>query len=671
MSVNDKEINILVIYHIKSKIIYKKEFGSFTKFGVVLDFFNSKVVADSINTSLLESQKISYNSNSSNNLQGSLLEAKSQCYAIKLKKKYLLYDKEIKRDDLLINLIQDYIKTQKIISATFSIELDEYYNIGDEDILPYKKILQPKLGDFGLYIFNPESGSLSLDEYPEKIVKFFKLRKINKFSSYCNSYDSLYISGGVYNEEEIKDFWIINNENYKIEKKEMPLAKTGHSMKYIEYNDKQFIVFIGGKDSSSFYYDIKNRVFESLPDLNPPYFRPSLIQVKNYLFCFNFSLDENGNLFFQKLNLDNSESFEYAWEKVYPNCATEEVKQKMLSMNFFGSKFAGNRIILIKEGNKESKENAFLYDINSNLFYVNILSSNANINLIDKNLYKINNNHSIILPNFSNENGVYEIGILNKIRYIFRKKKLNPCEQKQINFMKYKIIKDEKTNVGKITVHFKTEESNLSESNINGVNQNGNNLDEYIFNNESNKLNSEKNIPTMINSHFLNNLKVEGNIENKEREKIEENKEIEENINIQKKNNEENNINEEEKNEDYIIYDNSEMENVDRKINEENEVENSLNGGINNINNNNEENEIENSLNGEMNNYEENNINDENNEENDNNEEIENYEEDESFIERDKFELTIKQPLGEDIIQIEYCELTKYDPDNFCDYKPK
>ena len=53
-----------------------------------------------------------------------------------------------------------------------------------------------------------------------------------------------------------------------------------------------------------------------------------------------------------------------------------------------------------------------------------------------------------------------------------------------------------------------------------------------------------------------------------------------------------------------------------------------------------------------------------------NEEEIENYEEEE-FIERDKFELTITQPLGEDIIQIENYPMSRYDPDNFCDYNPK
>ena len=57
-------------------------------------------------------------------------------------------------------------------------------------------------------------------------------------------------------------------------------------------------------------------------------------------------------------------------------------------------------------------------------------------------------------------------------------------------------------------------------------------------------------------------------------------------------------------------------------------------------------------------------------EENELYEEIDNYEEGEE-IERDKFELTIEQPLGEDIIQIENYPLYTYDPENFCDYQPK
>ena len=199
MSVNEEEIPILVIYFTKSRIIYETEFGSFSKFGALIDFFNSKISSDSI----------------------------------KLKKKYLLNDKEINENDLLIDLIQVYALSKKIISATLSIELDQIYNIGDEEMQSYKKILQPKTNNFGLYVFTPESGSLSLEEYPEKIINHFHLEKISKTSAFCNTYDSLFISGGMYNNKEIKDVWIIDNKNYRIQKKEMPIPKSSHSMIYI------------------------------------------------------------------------------------------------------------------------------------------------------------------------------------------------------------------------------------------------------------------------------------------------------------------------------------------------------------------------------------------------------------------------------------------------------
>ena len=473
MSFNNQEIPILVIYYTKSRIIYKTEFGSFSKFGLLLDFFNSKIASDSI----------------------------------KLKKKYLLNDKEINNDDLLINLIQDYAIAKRIIKATFSIELNEFNNIGDEEIPLYKRILQPKLDNFGIYIFIPETGSLSLEEYPEKIMKYFKLKKINKFSAYCNSYDSLYISGGKYNEEEIKDFWIINNQSFKIEKKLIPFSKSNHSMIYVEFNNNQFIFFIGGNNSSSYYYDIKNKNFVLWGDMSAPLFRPSLIQIDEYLYCFNFSLGENNEIFFEKTKLDSKE---HIWEKVYPKFDKDEMKQIFLNNIFSISKCAGKKIIFIG-GKKsiENKENVFLYDINLNTFFNNIICNNQYIDSIDKSFYKVNNSHNIILPDFSNEKEFYEIGILNKIKYTFRKIKLNPCEEKQINLIKYKNIREENSNIGKIIVEFKTEES---ENNINGGMNNENNMEEFTYNIESNNLNSEKNIPTMINSKLINNQKEEDEI---------------------------------------------------------------------------------------------------------------------------------------------------------------
>ena len=119
-----------------------------------------------------------------------------------------------------------------------------------------------------------------------------------------------------------------------------------------------------------------------------------------------------------------------------------------------------------------------------------------------------------------------------------------------------------------------------------------------------------------------------------------------------RKNKEENEINSNDKNEDYIIYDKSDIDNVDKKFNEENEIDDSLQAKINSDENNEDNNNIE-----------------ENKENEELGEDLNNDEEEE--IERDKFELTLTQPIGEDIIQIENYPLSKYDPDCFCDYNPQ
>ena len=48
---------------------------------------------------------------------------------------------------------------------------------------------------------------------------------------------------------------------------------------------------------------------------------------------------------------------------------------------------------------------------------------------------------------------------------------------------------------------------------------------------------------------------------------------------------------------------------------------------------------------------------------------MENMEEDEEYLERDRFEQTIIQPIGEDIIQIENYPIYFYEENDFCDYE--
>ena len=160
MSVNAKEIPILVTYYTKSRIICQQEFGPFSNFETLLNFFNS-------------------------NIKNS---------EIKLKEKYLLNNREIKNSDLLINIIQTYASSKKILNANFSIEIEEINNIGDENFPCFKKILQPARNKFGLYVFIPENGIISLEEYPENLINKYELEKFNISSTYCNSPKSLFIS---------------------------------------------------------------------------------------------------------------------------------------------------------------------------------------------------------------------------------------------------------------------------------------------------------------------------------------------------------------------------------------------------------------------------------------------------------------------------------------------
>ena len=130
-------------------------------------------------------------------------------------------NKEIKKTDLLINLIQTYDLSKKITNVEFSIEIDENNNIGDDNMPCFKKILQPARGDFGIYVFIPENGTISLEQYPKNLEIKYELEKFNIDSAYCNSPNSLFISGGRFNEEKITRFWVIDNEIYSIKKNDL------------------------------------------------------------------------------------------------------------------------------------------------------------------------------------------------------------------------------------------------------------------------------------------------------------------------------------------------------------------------------------------------------------------------------------------------------------------
>jgi hypothetical protein len=722
MSVNIQEIPILVIYYTKSQILCQQEFGSFCNFGTLLEFFNKNIKNEEI----------------------------------QLKQKYFLNNTEIKDSDLLINLIQPYDATKKIINASFSIEIEETNNIGDENFPCFKKILLPVRNKFGLYVFIPEKGTISLEQYPENIEKEYELEKFNINSSYCNSPNALYISGGTFNEEKLNYFWIINNEFYSIQKIKMLYPKSNHSMLYINNNEREIIFIVGGRDLKTFYYDIKNNIFFNWGEMNAIHFHPGLVFIDDYLYCFHLIKEENNKIFFERTNLNLNENNNHIWEKIYPNFESEEIIKSIINMEFGVAPCAGGHVLLI--GGNFNNPNCYLYDINMNLFLINDKCKNQFIPLIDKTFYKINKNHNIALPASIQRH--LQIVILNKIKFTIRYLNLKP--DKENKKIIYSNIHKSEDKIGKVIVEFNTEDVNEGsedhcDENNQIMNNKNNNSIPIADINISNNIYYEKKLPTMPNDKLIsqknendninnknvknvsgsknnfntnnsNKIKINNNINNVdngiETDDIIDNRddEFEEgpineskdkfNINIdaitanceiepitnnieQDKNihldNDNNVVSENEKNADYMIPEKSDMENMDQAIYsndpdeeiEEKTEENNYNLNINSDenydeNNNNEMQEEDafeeineedmNEFNEEQN-YEENGEmkNGQMNEEGENQEE----EEEEEGLERDRFELTIVQNIGEDIIQIENFPVFYFEENNFCDYDYK
>ncbi len=744
MSVNKQEIPILVTYYTKSRIIAKKEFGSFSNFGLLLDYFNKNIKNDSI----------------------------------QLKKAYLINNKEIKNSDLLIELIQANNTFKKLGNVNILIEIEEIYNIGDENYPCFNKILQPVRNNFGIYIFAPEYGSMSLEEYPDNVKKDYELEKFNIVSTYCNSPNALYISGGIFNEEKLNLFWIIDNQYLSIKKTNMIFPKAHHSMIYINNNKKEYIFIVGGDDLKTFYYDINNNNFFEWGDMNWIHFHPGLIYIGNFLYCFHLIKDEKNKIFFEKTNINDEK---HTWERVYPNFESEKIKDNIINHEFGVSPCAGGRVMLFG-GNFNNPVNYF-YDINLNIIMYNEKCKDQFIPLIDKNFYKINQYHNIALPASLYRHA--EIAIFNKIKYTLRKVALNASNNDGNKKIKYKNIHKNNSTNGKLIIEFNNEDTNHLQKEFNNLNKNENrqNLNNINNNmpNENIKIsnnNKQKKIENIIgiknkekiaqkdNNQIGENKKNE-NLKNEKSGKNEKNKisknenekkidnnknygiEVDSKVDMEKNkkmkdlninNNEEhinfnlegdddiiefndadndnmnnnnnndqdiNNIKEDnnihidndnnivsenEKNADYIIPEKSEGDNVEGENNEKDEIEEITeeNNIINDQNDFNGEENVDEQFNeNEMKEYED--ISGEEMDEIHNDQyydgkdnmegmemdingegggEIVEEEEDE-MLERDRFELTIVQNIGEDIIQIENYPQFYYDENNFCDYEYK
>ena len=353
---------VQVIYFLKNKIISTKQFLLTSTFNSVIDFFKTNTKPES---------------------------------NIKLKDEYIFKNRKIDSNELLMNLIE--IKKNSSSSIIESVEIFiELESSNKNEYVPIFNILiQPNENPFGLYVFNSKEGSLSLEQYPEKIIQKYELGNYSpNYSAYCNSPKYLFISGGkISSNTPLNDFWIINNKKYSIIQKKMPYKKSRHSMLYVYLNNKEYI-FVAGGDSNliTFYYDIDMSSFIIWANMNSININPSLFQYKQYIYSFNSFNQSTNSIIFERTDLVTGKP---CWEKIVPKYDVN-LALNFRSKNFGISKSENNDILFI--GGEDADDNIVIYNPENNILFFNNEHNNIKIKLSDKYFYNINKEHSIALP---------------------------------------------------------------------------------------------------------------------------------------------------------------------------------------------------------------------------------------------------------------------------------
>ena len=317
----------------------------------------------------------------------------------KLKSKYFINGVEIKKNQLLEELIEKNYQSSEFVEL--SLELEELYYLNDSKYPSYKKIIQPKTKPFGLLICSPKEKKISLKAYPEKIISLFELNKFNESSSYCNSLNDLYISEG-------KDFWSINNNNFKIKKKNMPSNKINHSILFLIANDiNEWVFILGGEDKKSFYYDLNKNYFINWGETNEIHLKPALIKISEYLYIVD-SINLNNN-FFKRTKIVSPIR---KWEKIIPNLDENKINSNFPSN--FGVSLDSNGNILFLGGDNINKVcNTYIYKPGNNIISLSQNGKNDNMIFDDKTFYKINDKYNLAIPHDLNESK--KISIVDKV----------------------------------------------------------------------------------------------------------------------------------------------------------------------------------------------------------------------------------------------------------------
>ena len=364
-----QEINepllIKVIFFSISGVLREQIFPEEVSFGDIIQYFNSNLKTEFLN----------------------------------MKKTHTFKGIPLKENTIIKNLVDIPKDNSKILVISIEINEKEILDDESEPIIP--KIIKPKFYPFSLFVYTPREGKITLEEYTSNIVKEYNLKKISSLSSYCNSPNSFFISGGgIYYKNAINDFWIINKEDFSIELKKMPTAKRDHSMIYIP---NQLVFIAGGDDAKCFIFDIQKKIFINYADLNGIYPKPALLNFNNYIYCFSKLTNEKN--YFERTNISNKYPM---WEKIFPKFGKNVyLNNKKI---FLVSKCVNN-LIIIGAGDNVKQSKIYIYNLANN--EINVKEEKNDIEELDnKSFDKVSKSYNIAIPRyFDREKNIL---ILNK-----------------------------------------------------------------------------------------------------------------------------------------------------------------------------------------------------------------------------------------------------------------
>ena len=294
--------------------------------------------------------------------------------------------------------------TIKKFSLKLSKDIREYFS---NNTLLISTLIFNDPSLLGLFIYNINSKEMMSYEYP--FQEYPQLHFINNFSSFCNSNNSIYISGGEKENEGQNNFIKINlNQIKKDELVNTNLVSLNHkrywhSMNFIPEN---YIFIIGGPGIKDIeLYDIEENEIKIDGKLNSERCEPSLILINNkYLYCIcGFQLNNNFMDTIEKCNLYKKErNWEIVNYQVKTNGEGKNVGRNLI-VSFFGVSYINDNIILIgdKENNKIINPNYLLKHNEKDIDIIEeygFIESN-NIRLFSEKFFiPFNNNESIALP---------------------------------------------------------------------------------------------------------------------------------------------------------------------------------------------------------------------------------------------------------------------------------